>query len=392
MAYNRLVLGGNVGNRYFNPAGRNVSGSLSNVLSALSNRQTQAQQRKESEMRLGALDEDRSRQALVQDFAEIYSLLEAGETEQALETAYRRLEAAKRLGKDTSHTEDLIRRMESNPDSAKAGLRAVLDSAAGYYKRQPQPASMVEFNMLTEIAENASGQYSPGEQQAALIRLGRAPRAVGSAAQTTATTPGMTEIVAGSEGTIAESKGEGAETGKLRAQRLHLPEVRRLVKLAEKEAEGMGETAVELAQMEAAMPTLLESVNDLGKLADIATYTLTGRAFDEMTKQLGFGSTKGANARAKFVSIVDNQVLPLLKQTFGSAFTEAEGNRLRDALVDPNSTPEQKKLQLEAFVTQKARNIQSGQRELQVPVTPIDELLQRERPASGKYTIIRIEE
>jgi len=91
-------------------------------------------------------------------------------------------------------------------------------------------------------------------------------------------------------------------------------------------------------------------------------------------KESGFGSTEGANARAKFIAIINNQVLPLLKSTFGAAFTEREGDTLKATMGDPNASPEQKMIQLEAFIDQKVRDIQSKQREVGEDVTLKEEL------------------
>jgi hypothetical protein len=107
------------------------------------------------------------------------------------------------------------------------------------------------------------------------------------------------------------------------------------------------------------MPGLLEATGNLRELAQVATSTIGGRMFDVIAKESGWGSTEGANARAKFVAIVNNQVLPLLKQTFGGAMTEKEGEKLAATLGDPNATAEQKTLQIDAFIEQKMRDIES---------------------------------
>lgn len=146
------------------------------------------------------------------------------------------------------------------------------------------------------------------------------------------------------------------------------------VKLAQKKATARGETLTSLARAEAALPGLRESVNQLKELALVATSTLGGRVFDTVVKEAGFGSTKGANARAKFIAIINNQVLPLLKPTFGAAFTEREGETLKATMGDPNVPPSQKIEQLNSFIDQKVRDIQTQQRELGAPITPAEQL------------------
>lgn len=126
-----------------------------------------------------------------------------------------------------------------------------------------------------------------------------------------------------------------------------------------------GETAVNLEQQQAALPTLMTTVDKLGKLGEIATYTKTGQARDTALRELGLPVTKGANARAEYIATVDNQVLPLLRQTFGAAFTQKEGESLKATLGDPNKSPSEKDAMLKSFITQKQANIATTQRELQ---------------------------
>ena len=117
--------------------------------------------------------------------------------------------------------------------------------------------------------------------------------------------------------------------------------------------------AVNRADAEFDLPTARRAA-----LATIATSTMGGRTFDFASRELGFGSTKGATARAKFVATIANQVLPLLKPTFGGSFSIQEGQELKASLADPDVSPEEKLAQLTAFLDQKERDILSKQREL----------------------------
>ena len=134
--------------------------------------------------------------------------------------------------------------------------------------------------------------------------------------------------------------------------------------MAEKEAAARGEALTDKAQMTAALPGLMDAVANLRELSTIATSTIGGKVFDFAVKETGFGTTEGANARAKFIAIVSNQVLPLLKPTFGGSFTVDEGNELKATLGDPDASPEQKMAQLDAFIAQKIRNIESAERQI----------------------------
>jgi len=136
------------------------------------------------------------------------------------------------------------------------------------------------------------------------------------------------------------------------------------VTLARSDASAKGETLTDLKRARAALPGLNDVVGQLKELAPIATSTLGGRVFDVAIKESGFGSTKGADARAKFTAIINNQVLPLLRSTFGAAFTEREGETLRASMGDVDATPSQKIEQLDAFIAQKVRNIEAQQLEV----------------------------
>jgi len=173
------------------------------------------------------------------------------------------------------------------------------------------------------------------------------------------------------EAEIIAAAEAGAETAPLVAKTEAFIDTQ--VALAQKEADARGEALTELSRSKAALPGLRDTVAQLKELAPIATSTLGGRVFDTVIKEAGFGSTEGANARAKFISIVNNQVLPLLKPTFGAAFTEREGETLKATMGDPNATPAQKIEQLNAFIDQKVRDIETSQREVDqtsIPAAP----------------------
>lgn len=126
------------------------------------------------------------------------------------------------------------------------------------------------------------------------------------------------------------------------------------------EGKAAGEAKSAYDVMVTNLPGLEEVVSELNEVADDATYTYAGQTRDAISKQLGLDPSDGAIARTKYIAMVDNQVLPLLRQTFGAAFTVKEGESLRATLGDPNKTPEEKKAVLQAFIDQKKRNIAAG--------------------------------
>ena len=153
------------------------------------------------------------------------------------------------------------------------------------------------------------------------------------------------------------------------------------VELAKESAGLKGETLTDLQIARASLPAVLDVVSQLKELAPVATSTLGGKVFDTASKELGFGATEGSTARAKFSSIVNNQILPLLKQTFGGAFTEAESDSLKATLGDVDASPSEKIAQLNAFIDGKIREIQTKERQLGQSVTPSSSLLSPEKSA-----------
>ena len=110
-------------------------------------------------------------------------------------------------------------------------------------------------------------------------------------------------------------------------------------------------------------PQLEANVNRLRELAPKATFTEAGKLRDYVAKQFG-ETTDGAKARAELESIVNNAVLPLLKQTFGAAFTAEEGIRLQKTLANPDATDEEKIAELDTFIKQKMADIETKERKL----------------------------
>jgi hypothetical protein len=149
------------------------------------------------------------------------------------------------------------------------------------------------------------------------------------------------------------------------------------------------ENVVSAESLASKMPGLRVVVDQLAELADQATYTQTGQMIDTAARELGMETSPAAVARAKYIAMVDNQVLPLLRDTFGAAFTQKEGEALRATLGDPNKSPAEKKAVLEAFIAQKERDVAAmmsrvpGQAQ---PTAPAGGGVQRFRfnPATGR--------
>lgn len=130
-------------------------------------------------------------------------------------------------------------------------------------------------------------------------------------------------------------------------------------KAQEKIGAGQGDAAESLTSMRSKMPGLEKVVKQLDALSETATYTLSGQGLDFARRQLGMDPRAEAIARKQYVAMVDNQVLPLLRDTFGAAFTEREGATLRATLGDPDVSPKEKQAVLKAFIEQKRRDIEA---------------------------------
>ncbi len=256
----------------------------------------------------------------------------------------------------TMQDAELLRRdPEAGLRNIRMGFAAVAPDVYDrtFGARSQLPAGAREFQAMVESAglEPGSEEY----QQAALVELGLEPRAGISAKERIAQDPELSRRVAQLERETEAAK----ETGKLETQKQMLPQIRASIKEAEQEAKSRGEAISDLARAEAALPGLQEVVGKLADLSDVATYTWGGRVFDTAVKELGFGATEGATARAKMESLVNNQILPLLRDTFGAQFTEREGEQLRKTMLDINAAPAQKREILNSFLEQKMRDLET---------------------------------
>lgn len=122
---------------------------------------------------------------------------------------------------------------------------------------------------------------------------------------------------------------------------------------------GKGEAIVDYGSISSKMPGLELVIADLDKLAEKATYTMGGQVVDFGRRQLGMDPREAAVARAEYISKVDNQILPLLRDTFGAQFTQKEGESLKATLGDPNKSPQEKQAVLRSFIEQKRRDVEA---------------------------------
>lgn len=215
-----------------------------------------------------------------------------------------------------------------------------------------------------------SGLSPEDQEKAVRIKLRLDAPAGTSAEERIAQSEELTNLVAKSKSAIEEQRAESKEVGKAKGEARGAPliagakaTISRAVKLAEADAKSRGEALSDLKKAEAGLPGIEEVVDKLNSLSSIATHTISGKVLNAASKELGFGATKGGTARAAYQATIDNQVLPLLKQTFGAAMTEGEGKRLADTLGDVDASPEEKQAQLNAFMDSQRRIIENLRRE-----------------------------
>lgn len=123
-----------------------------------------------------------------------------------------------------------------------------------------------------------------------------------------------------------------------------------------------GEAANLLADYQSSLPRLEQVVGELSGLGKTATYTIAGQTLDSAKRQAGLPVGEGAVTRTEYISKVDNEVLPLLRQTFGAAFTQKEGESLKATLGDANKSPEEKDAVLRSFIATKQAQIETAKR------------------------------
>jgi hypothetical protein len=120
-----------------------------------------------------------------------------------------------------------------------------------------------------------------------------------------------------------------------------------------------GEDAALYKSVSSKMPGLEAVIQKLDALSEKATYTYAGQGVDWAARQAGMEPREAAVARTEYIATVDNQVLPMLRDTFGAAFTVKEGETLRATLGDPDKSPKEKQAVLKAFIEQKRRDVEA---------------------------------
>lgn len=186
-------------------------------------------------------------------------------------------------------------------------------------------------------------QQFTGVSQAQRPDLSYAPQAI----------PGYAQAAGG----IAATK-KGMETDAANASdRNWKPGTENLIAQGKEIGKDQGEKTVDFNQRISRMPQLQGVTQRLSALGKAATYTMAGRGRDVIARELGRDVPDAAVARTEYISMVDNEVLPLLRETFGAQFTQKEGDSLKVTLGDPNKSPMEKDAVLRSFIGTKMETL-----------------------------------
>lgn len=172
------------------------------------------------------------------------------------------------------------------------------------------------------------------------------------------TPEGNIQNLEGFVNSLSEKK-KGEKSGELEAKLELEPSVATAVEAAKIVGKEQGISQAELDDRIASFPRMLEMADELSALGKKATFTKAGQAANAVRRQLGLSVGEAGVARADYISKVDNEILPLLRQTFGAQFTENEGKSLRATLGDPDVSPEEKDAVLRSFIAGKTGAIET---------------------------------
>lgn len=154
----------------------------------------------------------------------------------------------------------------------------------------------------------------------------------------------------------------GGQAYEIKPKASEMPDFRAAQTAAVEGVKSERERESELADLEATYPRLMALVDELSGLGEKATYTLAGQLANTARRQLGMDPGEGAIARREYIAKVDNEILPLLRSTFGAQFTEREGQSLKATLGDPDASPQEKDAVLRSFIKSKYEQIQTKAR------------------------------
>jgi len=224
-----------------------------------------------------------------------------------------------------------------------------------------QPSAVREYQYYASLTPEQQQQYRAVKRSQQVLDLGGG---FGVLEPTGSVTPvAQKGLAPADQPDNAAAKVAAQENARLGEQLKTEPAITAANAEAGKVGAAQGDAKALLQAMEASMPSLNQVTTKLSALGKLATYTMAGQSRDALVRQIGMDVPDSAVARTEYISTIDNEVLPLLRQTFGAAFTEKEGESLKATLGDPNKSPAEKDAALKSFIEAKQRQVQSLQRQ-----------------------------
>lgn len=130
------------------------------------------------------------------------------------------------------------------------------------------------------------------------------------------------------------------------------------------EAKNRAETEQKAKALEAGLPAFEEMAKQLNEVGKDATYTNVGQGYDWVVRNLGLGATEGAKARERYRQIVNNELLPKLRETFGGQLSDAERESLLSTLGNVDLSPQEREQAVASFIESKKRQLEGYKRQL----------------------------
>ena len=249
-------------------------------------------------------------------------------------------------------------------------------------KNVEPPASVQEYEYRKQLPGGFGGeadkQFLEGKRQLQFLNTGQSWQGVGAAAagQEVPIDPKISELPefqGAQEAAKQQAQIEAipdravAEAGAITTKAPAEAEAEKQKAASQKTGAALGTAQAELKERLAQLPRLEQVITELEELGKKATYTKAGQAKNIVMRELGLPVGEGAIARKEYISKVDNEILPLLRQTFGAQFTQKEGESLKATLGDPNASPEEKSAVLRSFIATKKAQIEGLQQQTSSP-------------------------
>lgn len=219
------------------------------------------------------------------------------------------------------------------------------------------PASVREYNFFSNLSPEEQEAYLRMKRAQQTLNLGGTQAVLnpsGGIQQQYTVTPKISEMP-----DFKAMQSGAQERAKLEEQLGLIPQL----EMQKQSAMSSAERQSQLNKFQAKLPQLLQTADKLSSLGKIATYTKAGQMADFARREMGLPVGKGAIARKEYESVVNNQILPLLRQTFDSQFTEKEGESLKKTLGDIDGSPEEKDAVLRSFINEKIQQIETLKRQ-----------------------------